>query len=315
MNNKVVNKQIPVKSIIDVANYLENYKDDYDRRIQIDENKNKNLEYNQKVWEYGNGSTEIRYTIELHNGKTMTENNYNWFISNLNQPAIIKSIRIDLRISFYTTNRYNNSGDIYSRINAEVDFRDAGMELRYSDAVISVDTQNQESEANNLYYGITDILENNEERYNKTIKSRKLRMQSFCISVGLILSYIIFLILKINSNNLPNVINDYLNNKVILIFGQWFIAILLGNLLSHWYIMSIYRPLIPDAKYAGYDYSTGKSRYTDDVNDYLEHSEVHIGKYWDAENRRNKIEKIYKITNKILLVQLIISVLLFLILK
>ncbi|MBR0491940.1 MAG: hypothetical protein IJJ82_07875 [Clostridia bacterium] len=315
MDNKVINKQIPVKSIIDVANYLENYKDDYDRRIQIDENKNRNLEYDQKVWEYGNASTEIRYTIELHNGKTMTESNYNWFISNLNEPSYIKRISIDLRISFYTTNRYNNSGDEYSRINAEVDFRDAGMELRYSDAVISVDTQNQESEANNLYYGITDILENNEERYNKTIKSRKLRMQSFCISVGIILSYIVFVILKINENNLPNVIHDYLNNKAILILGQWFIAILFGNLFSHWYIMSIYRPLIPDAKYAGYDSSTGRSRYTDDINDYLEHSEVHIGKYWDAEKRRNKIEKIYKITSKILLVQLAISLILFLILK
>ena len=79
--------------------------------------------------------------------------------------------------------------------------------------------------------------------------------------------------------------------------------------------MSIYRPLIPDAKYAGYDSSTGRSRYTDDINDYLEHSEVHIGKYWDAEKRRNKIEKIYKITSKILLVQLAISLILFLILK
>ena len=116
MDNKVINKQIPVKSIIDVANYLENYKDDYDRRIQIDENKNRNLEYDQKVWEYGNASTEIRYTIELHNGKTMTESNYNWFISNLNEPSYIKRISIDLRISFYTTNRYNNSGDEYSRI-------------------------------------------------------------------------------------------------------------------------------------------------------------------------------------------------------
>lgn len=40
------------------------------------------------------------------------------------------------------------------------------------------------------------------------------------------------------------------------------------------------------------------------INDYLEHSEVHIGKYWDEEKRRSIIEKIYKITSKILLVQL-----------
>ena len=29
MRNKIVNKQIPISSIIDVANYLEKYKEDY----------------------------------------------------------------------------------------------------------------------------------------------------------------------------------------------------------------------------------------------------------------------------------------------
>ncbi len=33
MNNKVVNKQIPLKTIIKVANYLEDYKDKYDRKF------------------------------------------------------------------------------------------------------------------------------------------------------------------------------------------------------------------------------------------------------------------------------------------
>ncbi len=53
-------------------------------------------------------------------------------------------------------------------------------------------------------------------------------------------------------------------------------------------------PLLPETKYAGYNYSTGRGNYTDDVDDYIEHSEVHFGKYWDAEKRRTKIEKMYK---------------------
>jgi hypothetical protein len=53
----------------------------------------------------------------------------------------------------------------------------------------------------------------------------------------------------------------------------------------------------------------------DDIDDFIEHSEVHFGKFWDAEKRRNKIEKIYKITNKIVLIQFLISVVLFLILE
>ena len=110
-------------------------------------------------------------------------------------------------------------------------------------------------------------------------------------------------------------IATYLTNKYVIVFGQWFASILLGNVFSYWYMLSIYRPLIPDAKYAGYNSSTYKSVYKDDIDDYLQHSEVHFGKFWDAENRRNKIEKIYKVTRIIILVQLVISAILFLILK
>ena len=121
--------------------------------------------------------------------------------------------------------------------------------------------------------------------------------------------------MKINANKISPIFTQYLNNKYILVFGQWFVAIILGNVFSYWYILSVYRPLLPDTKYAGYNYSANRGNYTDDVDAYVDHSEVHFGKYWDAEKRRMTIEKIYKITNKIILVQLLISVILFFIIK
>lgn len=314
MNNKVVNKQITLKSIIDVANYMEDYKEDYIRKFELDENKNKNIPFGEKVLEYENGNAEIRYTIEFHNGKTITETDYNWFIGNINEPKIIKGIIIDLSVSYFS-NASRNSNNEYNRINAYIEFQDCGMNLKYSDASVSVETTNKENEAHNIYSEIMNILESNEDRYNKTLKYRKVRMQCFTISIGIILSYILFIVLKINKEQLSPMIADYMNNKYFLVFGQWFIAILLGNVFSYWYILSVYKPLLPEAKYAGYNSSTYKSVYKDDIEEYLEHSEVHFGKFWDAEKRRNKIEKIYKVTNKIVLIQLMISVILFFILK
>ena len=314
MNNKVVNKQITLKSIIDVANYMEDYKEDYIRKFELDENKNKNIPFGEKVLEYENGNAEIRYTIEFHNGKTITETDYNWFIGNINEPKIIKCIIIDLSDSYFS-NASRNSNNEYNRINAYIEFQDCGMNLKYSDASVSVETTNKENEAHNIYSEIMNILESNEDRYNKTLKYRKVRMQCFTISIGIILSYILFIVLKINKEQLSPMIADYMNNKYFLVFGQWFIAILLGNVFSYWYILSVYKPLLPEAKYAGYNSSTYKSVYKDDIEEYLEHSEVHFGKFWDAEKRRNKIEKIYKVTNKIVLIQLMISVILFFILK
>ncbi len=36
MNNETVNKQIPIKSIIDVANYLDDYKNRYNNMFEQD---------------------------------------------------------------------------------------------------------------------------------------------------------------------------------------------------------------------------------------------------------------------------------------
>lgn len=315
MENKVVNKQIPIKSIIDIANYFDDYKNRYDNIFEQEREKNKNLPYSEKHFEHENGSTDLRYTVKFHNGKDMTESDYNWFIGMLNDARAIEEVRIDLRVSYHTSQGKDDFNSQYNSINAEVDFRDARMDLKYSDVYVNVQTTNQENEAHNIYSTIMNTLEDNEDRYNNTIKHRKIRMQSLCISVGIILSYILYVILKINAGNIPTEIAQYLNNKYVIVFGQWFVAILLGNVFSYWYILSIYRPLLPSTKYAGYNRSTYKSQYIDDIDDYLEHSEVHFGKYWDAENRRNKIEKIYKITSKIVLVQLLISVVLYFILK
>lgn len=315
MNNKIVNKQIPIKKIIDIANYLEDYKDRYNDIFTKENEKNKNLSFSEKNYEYENGNAEVRYTISFHNGQRMTESEYNWFIGNLNEPRAIKEIEIYLNVTYYTKGEQEDYNNKYNKVSVSIDFRDLGMNLKSSDVTIDVETTNQEREANNVYSTIMNTLEDTEDRYNNTIKYRKIRMQCFTLSVGFVLSYILYIVLKINESQITPFLADYMSNKYFIVFGQWFVAILLGNIFSYWYILSIYRPLLPETKYAGYNSSTYKSKYTDDVDDYLEHSEVHFGKFWDAEKRRTKIEKIYKVTKIVMLVQLVISVILFLIIK
>lgn len=273
------------------------------------------MNFADKNYEYRSADVSLMYTIRLRNGKNMKESNYNWFIVQLGQPSIIEEVIIDLRISYFGKIEKDNTNDQYNSINVSVDFRNAGMNLNFSDVYVEANSTNQERAANNIYYTVINILENNKDRFDKTIKNRKIRIQSFCIAVGIILSYIVYFILKINVNKLPIDINQYLTNKYIIIFGQWFLAILLGNISSYWYIVSIYKPLLPEAKYTKYNYSTSKAVYTDDVDDYTNHCEVHFGKFWDAEKRRNKIEKIFKITRIIVLIQLLISTILFFVLK
>ncbi len=308
MDNKVVNKQISIKQIIKVADYLKKYKSKYDEIFEVEEKKNKDLPYSEKNYEYEILSLNLKYTISLKEGKNLTESDYDWFIDILNKPEKIKDICLNLYISFETKSEIDNTNKIPNKIYVDVDFSE-------NNAKISIDTTNQESEAHIIYSDILNILEENEDRYNKTIKNRKRRIQSFCISIGLIFSYILYIVLKINESKIPDDFIQYLDNKYVLIIGQWIMAIVLGNIFTSWIIQTIYSPLLPDTKYAGYNSSTYKSIYKDDIDDYKSYSEIHFGKYADAEKRRNAIEKIYKITSKILLVQLVISLVLYLILK
>ena len=212
MNNKVVNKQIPLETIVKVANHLEDYKEKYDKKFELEENKNKNIPYGEKQWEYEYGNTTIKYTIEFKNGKNITESDYNWFVGNLNEPKIIKSISIDLYVSFFTKGQNSSDNDIRNSIRISLYFRE-------SDVSIDIDTTNQENEAHNLYSEVMNILEDNEDRYDKTMKHRKIRTQCFTISVGIILSYILYIILKINVDKISPVFDEYLSNKYILVFG------------------------------------------------------------------------------------------------
>ena len=49
MNNKVENKQITLEMIRKVADYLEDCKEEYDKKFEIDNRKNQNKKYNEKI--------------------------------------------------------------------------------------------------------------------------------------------------------------------------------------------------------------------------------------------------------------------------
>ena len=46
----IVNRIITINEIEQIANYIENKKDDYERLINIDENKNKNLKFTEQKY-------------------------------------------------------------------------------------------------------------------------------------------------------------------------------------------------------------------------------------------------------------------------
>lgn len=290
-----------------VANYIEDQKDEYARLFERDEERNKNLKHSEQVYEYKGRNPQVNYTIRLRDGKEMTQSDYNWFIANLANLKAVEKIIIELRISYLSNSREQTHYET-SRLHAWFHFSEEDIRLH-------IIGDNMEEQTYRIHSYVRGVIENNEDRYNKTVKNRKSRVQSLCLTIGFVLSYIIYFILLGNKANLPANIVDLMNNKFSLIFGQWFISAIIGNVFGLPIMLNLYRSILPKAKYSHYSKNSHKSVYVDNIQDYISHNEVQIGKFANNAKNRQLIENIYKITSKVVIAQVAISVLLFLVLK
>lgn len=310
MNNDetIINKQIDIETIIELAKHLESQKEEYIRLINIDEAKNRGKAFTEQEYQYKCYSEpEVKYEITFSDNKTVKQSNYNWFIQNLNKPDQVKQINMFFYVSYFD-NSINKDNSIQKRLNESISFYEDRVYLR-------VEGLELEDEVYKQHSYIIGLLERGNDKYDKTIKNRNLRIQSFCLSIGIILSYIVYLVLSVTKSNLPELFVQLLNNKYGIIIGQWIIAIILGNIFGYGIMMILYRNILPRRKYSYYSRSSHKSVYVDDVDDYKGKCEVHIGKYANSGKNRETIEKIYKITRIVVLIQLGISLMLFLVLK
>ena len=304
----IVNRIITADTILDVANYFEDKLEDYKKLYEEELKKNEGLKPSEQMFKCKlDNYTKVEYEIEFKDGKIVQQTDYNWFVTNISNHSLIRRVVIFFQLS-YRDNSENISHGIYKTLRAYVSFYENMIYLKVSG-------KETEEETYNIHTTLRNMLEDNEERYNKTVKNRNLRIQSFCLSIGFILSYIIYIILLANKTNLPEVFVQLLNNKYFLIFGQWIIALALGNLIGYPIMMNLYRDIIPKARYSHYSKISRSKVYYDDMEDFIGHDEVQIGKFANNGRKRALIEKIYKITNKIVLVQFILSIIYFFILK
>ena len=304
---KIVNKIVPIETIIEAANFLEDQKDEYARLIDRDKEKNQNLSFKDQVFDYKGDTPKLQYTIKFKDGREVTEEGYNWFIGMIGNLSAIERISMNLYI-YYSSNSKDSNHYEHMRLHAWIYFHEDHVSLQ-------IDGKNTEETVYKVHSYLKGLIENNEDRYNKTVKNRNLRIQAFSFSIGIILSYILYFILSANVSALGPTIANLFNNKIFLIIGQWLVAGVLGNIFGFPIMSILYRTIVPKTKYSHYSRASRKSVYVDNIEDYTSKDEVQIGQFANNKKKRATIEKIYKITRIIVLVQLVISVLLFIFMK
>ena len=247
----------------------------------------------------------LEFSVKLEN-HTETQNDVNWFIDVLSSRSKEIELITVSYLAYYHLNTSNNES--FSGQSAQESIH---LTFREDYASVSFEYQNPHSNYQTIQENIEAIIKNAPESYDKTISKKYMRENIPSLSIGLligiILSSALYLICKFTNINL------YINNFILSIYFipvMFVLSSLIGLILpgkNH----SLYRQLNIKKKYAGYNSTKKSNTYKDDISEFLDYCEVEIGKNYKHKQIREQIEKNYKKSIKIAIIETIIFIALF----
>ena len=138
-------------------------------------------------------------------------------------------------------------------------------------------------------------------RYDKLIKNKTSIKTIYGLSIGFIPAIIISILLVF----LDTSQETFISNPVLFPICSVLLAFLIGITVTSRFMNNLYKSITPEKKFIGY---TDKAIYKDDVDRYIELSEVLIGKNYNNMYYRNKILNNYKKSKTYILYEMIIVV-------
>lgn len=296
METKFTNKKITLENIIEIAERMICRFDHYkalakSEKQKYEEAKAKNESYYQKTVE-----GKIRYSIEFNNRETINrENDLNWFKTYLYQESEnIKNVSITLS----GTEEENIPGH-YMREYTSVTFFSEKV-LLYSDIT--------NMSRNYLVYEIESVINNLPPRFDKLVTNSSRRKilpaSNISLPIGIVISSLLFVLCKFNF--FTNEITQILSNSFLL-SGVLVAIAFFGALIIPTKNTTLYKNIKITSRTVGYD-----SKYNpikkNDYDEYKSKCEVAIGEYANMPIIREKIEKNFKRSKKVFLIELCIAV-------
>jgi hypothetical protein len=178
---------------------------------------------------------------------------------------------------------------------------------------IDVDLSSEDKKMDDIYQLIKEKILKAPERYDRIVRKRNSICNKISFALGLIPSLIICSLLVF----IPVVRQVYGMTYVVYPIAVVILAYMIGGTLFGGKMDRLYSSIVPEKKYAGYDTTNYKSIYKDDIEKYVETSEIIIGKNINnIKNRKEIIELEKKYSNYIpkeLIVLLILSIVMILV--
>lgn len=296
----IINKRIELEDIEQVAKILLNKQENLASKAKQGEHE---AEYTDGKSQKNKVSVN-KISIDIHykdGMKISKDDAYSWFISEMYaNRANIEQIWIKYYAMYYE-NYELGANSIMTIEQYDVWIRENS---------ISIDSRSDNCD-NRVYATVEEIrniFAKCPEKYDRTIKGKFFRSQALYLAIGFIIAIILALFTKFSLMPKYELLATALNNTIVFVLAYIFVAELSGTLIGNGIIASMYKRISPKQKYVGYNRKTRTNTYVDDLDDYKANPEVMIGVNAYNTSDRIKIEKMYSVCKKIVLIELLISV-------
>lgn len=275
---KVANKIISYNDLLEIFTKMHEDFEKYKKIYKNEEIKNKMLDYRYQVWTFKDMSSDLHFTVNFYDDTNIKFDNYNNFYTVFNNRVEeIKSIYVRYSLN-YSTASPNEKSEYYNQ--------SISMWIYEKKAEINLSLSSQDKKMDNIYELIKSKIANAPAKYDDVVKKKGSISSTVGVALAMIPSIIICTLLLF----IPSLRMVFSASVVLYPIVCSMIAFLLSGTMASWKLEDLYKSIVPDKKYINYE-----KGYRDDIDKYIETSEILIGKnFHNLENRRQIMKEYNK---------------------
>lgn len=278
---KCENKIITSEDILEIVQTMNNTLKKYERISEQEKIKNQMLERKYQSYTYDYTISKISFNINFTDNTEISIDKYETFIGLYhNRITEIKSIDISMTSSYSTKEELEYDKNYFQAISLYI------TEDKMS---ITLNLKSEDPKFDDIYNLIKEKVLTAPEKYDSTIKNKNKITNTVALATGMIPALIITTILLF----IPGLNNIMFKGFIVYPIIALFLMYIIGNIIANSKLDKYYDTIMPEKTYAGYDTQANRTIYKDDIESYINTSDILIGKKINNLIYREKINEIY----------------------
>lgn len=278
---KVANKIISDTDLADIFQRMDEELKENQQICRQETMQNEKYERKYQHWTTKDFDGSFTCTFNFYDDTNVTVDNYPVFITIFNNRLHeVKDMWVRYNCHYWIQNG-NDQKMVSQHINMSI------YEYKMD---IEVNLSSDDKKMDDIYQLIKERILRAPERYDRVIKKKSSITNKIGFALGMIPSLIICTLLVF----VPAIRQIYGMTYVLFPIAAVILAFMIGNTVFGGNLDRLYSSIVPEKKYAGYDSTNYKSIYKDDIEKFVETSEIIIGKNIDNIKNRKEIVELEK---------------------